>query len=840
MRLALRAVVAAVAILGFAAVYAREPLPAETRRSFQIEAQSLSQALLEFSRQADVIVTAPSDLVRDKRAPEIRGELTPSAALARLLRGSGLKAFFTASGAITIGVAPRFSLRRTPGAATASASVGWSDEAVGTLIEEVLVTAQKRTESAQEVPSSVSVFGSRRVRQLHATSIIDYAAYIPGLNVSSGGGPGQTTITLRGIAAVGPGAVVGYYVDDTPLGSSSNYGGGREFGLDLMPYDVERIEVLRGPQGTLYGAGAMGGLLKYVLRRPSTSNFEAWAGVDTFGIASAEDLGWGVRAGANIPVVTERLGLWASYFEQRTAGYVDNAHTGTADDNDVDQRGGRLALLWQIDDGVSLQLSGLRQRIRSSDDAGVSLTLTGLNPPKGIPAFGELTGFHPLPQPFSQDIDHYSATLDWDLGWASALSASSYSRTRTRHAQDASSVFGILYPELTGGVEAEGYAPFDITLDLRKRTQELRLVSPAGGGIEWLIGAFYTDEDSEHVRDVFALDAQRRPIAQFAPRFVFVEFPSRYEEIAGFASATLRLTERFDVTGGVRWAHNQQEFRQISGGVEAVIGPPSNLPGRSSEDVVTYSMSPRWRIGADTMLYARVATGYRPGGPNPRALGLPPTIDADTLTNYELGLKADLLGHRALVNVAAFYIDWQDIQQSVVVGGIGSADNTGDAVSKGFEIETTYLPTDRLRIGVNAAYTDARLTDPAQGIAAARLANTPRWSASAVLDYEFAVAKSRWTAYLSGGLRYVGEQGTAIAAQTGADISYVLPSYAAVDLAAELARGNWMIRLFARNVTDRRAYIGGGLVVDAHNVPQSIDANVLQPRTVGLSIDVGF
>ena len=138
-------------------------------------------------------------------------------------------------------------------------------------------------------------------------------------------------ITLRGIAPVGPGAVVGYYVDDTPLGSSSNYGGGREFGLDLMPYDVERIEVLRGPQGTLYGAGAMGGLLKYVLRRPSTSDFEAWAGAETFGIASAADLGWGARAGANIPLVAERLGLWGSYFEQRTPGYVNNALTGAAD-----------------------------------------------------------------------------------------------------------------------------------------------------------------------------------------------------------------------------------------------------------------------------------------------------------------------------------------------------------------------------------------------------------------------------------------------------------------------------------------------------------------------------
>jgi outer membrane receptor protein involved in Fe transport len=829
MRLAVRIVVAACSALLSGTVHAAaQPRTAGTR-TFHIEAQPLSQALLEFSRQADVIVTAQSELVRDKRAPQVRGELTPTAALSRLLRGSGLEASFTASGAITIGEARRAVRRRTP-AEPAIAATGPVDTGSDALIEEVLVTAQKRTENLQDVPASVSVLRRRQLQQLNATTIIDYAAYIPGLNVSSGGGPGQTMITLRGIAPVGPGAVVGYYVDDTPLGSSSNYGAAREFGLDLMPYDVERIEVLRGPQGTLYGAGAMGGLLKYVLRRPSASDFEAWAGATTFDIASASDLGWGVRAGANVPLAADRVGLWGSYFEQQTPGYTDNAQIGERDLNEVSQRGGRLALLWQIDDAVSLQLGGLWQRIHSSDDAAVSLTLTGLDPPTGVPDHGALTSFHPLSQPFSQDIDHYSATLEWQLGWASLLSASSYSRMRTRHVQDASPIFGAV---------VGGYAPSHIDVDLRKRTQEVRLASQPGDQLEWLIGAFYTREDGEQVRNVFALDTSGQLIPQFAPRFLFVEFPSRYEEVAGFGSATLQMTDRFDVTAGVRWARNWQRFRQISGGLESVIGPPTDVSGKASENVLTYNVSPRWRLSADTMLYARVASGYRPGGPNPRALNLPPTVSADTLTNYELGVKTQFLAGRAQVNLAAFRIDWHDIQQSVTRGGIGSIDNTGNAVSKGFELETALVPVDGVRIGVNAAYSDPRLTAPAEGIAAARLGNTPRWSASAVLDYEFAFA-NRWTAHLDGGWRYVGEQGTAIAAQTGADISYVLPSYTALDLAADVTRGSWTIRLFARNVTDRRAFIGGGLGVDADNVPYGIDLNALQPRTVGISVDVGF
>jgi outer membrane receptor protein involved in Fe transport len=376
-------------------------------------------------------------------------------------------------------------------------------------------------------------------------------------------------------------------------------------------------------------------------------------------------------------------------------------------------------------------------------------------------------------------------------------------------------------------------------LDLRKRTQEFRLVSPAGGGVEWLVGAFYTKEDGQQVRDVFAIDTAGRPIAHLPLRFLFVEFPSQYEEFAGFGSATLRLTDRFDVTAGVRWARNRQHFRQISGGLESVIGPPVDASGSSAEDVLTYSVSPRWHASSDTMLYARVASGYRPGGPNPRALDLPPTTRADTLTNYELGVKTQFLAGRASFNVAAFRIDWRNIQQAVTVGGIGSGDNTGDAVSKGFELEASYLPLARLRIAMSAAYTDARLTAPAEGIAAARLGNTPRWGVSALADYELALA-NRWIVHFGGGWRYVAEQGTAISAQTGADNSYVLPPYGALDLAADVTRGNWMIRLFARNVTDRRAYIGGGLGVDADNVPYGIDASVLQPRTVGISVDVGF
>ncbi len=153
--------------------------------------------------------------------------------------------------------------------------------------------------------------------------------------------------------------MVGFYLDDTPLGSSGNYARSAEFGLDLMPYDVERVEVLRGPQGTLYGSGSMGGLLKYVLRSPDLVDFQVRAGADGSSTHGADDLGWGARGAVNIPIVSDRLALWMSYAKQDLPGYIDNALTGTKDENAADLEAGRASLLWQLNDDASLKLGGV-------------------------------------------------------------------------------------------------------------------------------------------------------------------------------------------------------------------------------------------------------------------------------------------------------------------------------------------------------------------------------------------------------------------------------------------------------------------------------------------------
>lgn len=705
------------------------------------------------------------------------------------------------------------------------------------VIAEIIVSAQKRTENLQDVPASVSVFGEEQLTRLHATQLTDYAAYMPGINIGSGGTPGQTTITLRGIAPVGPGSVVGTYIDDTPLGASNNFARATFFALDMMPYDVERIEVLRGPQGTLYGAGSMGGLLKYVMRDPSTEALEFRAGLEGFDVTGADDAGWGARAGVNVPL-GRTVAMRASYFTQNTPGYIDNVANGQQDENELEQTGGRASLLWQPSDAFELTVGGLWQRLDSDNNASMALELTAIDPPRGRQNLGDLQTSHPISQQFRKDVDYYFATANWNLGWGEFVSASSYSETHTRQQQDASIIYGTLFPLLTEGLVPEGLSIFNITLDLEKWTQEFRLASSGNERVQWRVGAFYTEEESGNLQLVDALDMQRQPIDVFLPYLALAALPTEYKEFAAFGDVTYKFSDSFDVIAGLRWAANDQKFHQISGGA---LLPTADLAGESDEDVFTYALSPRWHLSEDTMIYARVASGYRPGGPNVVLPGVPPQVEADELTNYELGLKTVFMEGRALINTAVFYIDWQDIQQLQGFGGVSALDNAGDAESRGIEFESLLSVTRGLQLGLNFAYTDAVLKSSPPELNNkfdVQLPEVPKWSGAITADYSFTAFGGR-DAHVGAGWRYVDERQSEVVTLTD-NLSYVLPEYDVIDLNADVQFDAMTVRVFVKNLTDERAFTGGDTSVDGLNTPVRLDLNVLQPRTVGVSVDVQF
>ena len=695
---------------------------------------------------------------------------------------------------------------------------------------EVVVTAQKREENVLDVPVSISVVGGEQLVDQGAASLADYAGYVPGMQVASGGSPGQATITLRGVAPLTGAQTVGFYLDDAPIGSSSIYNRAGSFALDLLPYDIQRVEVLRGPQGTLYGASSIGGLLKYVTVAPSTSTLSVRGGVELFGIDGAGDIGWAANAMVNAPLVADKIGVSGSFSFRKTPGWVNSVNNAAlTDQNGFEQMGGRVAVLLQPSEALTVRLSGIWQSAESDGNGVYAADLTGRR-------LGDGSSFNNyVAEPFTTDLEFYSGTLDYDFGGVTATSVTSWSRRTAVQNQDASYAFGVLFPLLTGGAVDPGITPFEIQLGLDKFTQEVRLASASGGSFEWLIGGFYTHEDSSNAQLVRSFDMAGAPIAGLDP-LATIALPATYKEYAIFGNATMRFSDRLHLTGGLRWARNDQTFRQVSSGA---IVPAADDPGESSESVLTYSVSPQFHINDSAMLYARVASGYRPGGPNVIVPNVPPSVESDSLTNYEIGFKAELADRMVTIDVAAFYMDWQDIQVTRAFGGVSGQANGGEAVSQGFEGSILLRPTRGLTLAFTGSYTDAHLSEDVpeiSGVKGDRLPAVPEFSGAVRVDYSFDLGGMKGD--VGAGLRHASSRLSLVESDPQA---LSARPYTAIDLNAALTiNANWTLRAYARNLFNNQGEQGRSLLTDGLGQPSFIAITPIQPRTIGAAIDLSF
>jgi iron complex outermembrane receptor protein len=734
--------------------------------------------------------------------------------------------------------------------------------------ERVVVTAEKREQNVQEVPSSISVVNDVELDNLHATQLTDYAPYIPGFQVNSLGSPGQTIISLRGIADITSGASVATYIDETPMGSSGIYQRADVNELDLLPYDIRRVEILRGPQGTLYGANSIGGLIKYVTLDPSLTAEEFHIGGGISGVEHGDQPGWDAHIGGTVPLVSGTLGLRLSYGRNDGAGFIDNVVNGEHGINDYNQQAALVGLLWQPNENIRFRFTALGQRIQSDNNANVALDPKTLDP-----LFGDLTNQIFVNEPYTKNVGLVAGTLNLNFGWADLTSATAYSNTRTDQRFDVTLAIGE-FPLLLG-FPNPGISGEDIDLNLDKFTQELRLTSKQDGRFLWQVGGFYTYEHGHQNQSIFLTQPNGQPFVGL-PHLFTALLPSTYKEWAGFANASFDFTDRFNLGAGVRFSRNEQSFEQIIAGL--LNGGKTDLPGHSDENVFDYMVSPKFRLGKDQLIYARIATGYQPGGPNIAVPGVPPSVKASTVTSYEGGLKSEFFDHRLLFDIAGYHISWSDIQVSEVVNNIGALVNAGKAETNGVELTTGFEPIKNLRFGISGAYTDATLSNNAPslgGRAGDRLPNVPVFSASGTVDYYFSLpfwhtrfeppphvtsyggeagkdvaAKDEkivpgqsgqartWNGHVGAGLRWVGSQFSEV---ESSPTTIRTPAYGAMDLNADISNGRWTIRVYAKNVWDERAYptvflfnnFLTGAVIDAIGTP-------IQPRTVGLEVDCKF
>lgn len=795
---------------------------ADVGQKLQIPAGPLVAALEALQKQSNLELVYRADQLSAYRTAGVTGTYTPQEAVRIILRGTPLEIRTDPSGAMII-VVPTPVPGKKDRPVTPQAS-----ETPAPPLEEIVVTAQKRSENILSVPASVAFVSAETLEAQHATQLQDYAANVAGLQVDSQGTPGQTTITLRGIAPLGSGSAVGTYINDAPVGSSSLYSFSNLFQLDLLPYDLKGIEVLRGPQGTLYGASTMGGLVKYVLRGPDSESFHAAVGGDILGIQGGSGVGGGLRGSLNIPLIQGVLAVRASGFHESTPGYVDDPVRNERNINGVRQDGGRFALGWTPTDSLQVSLEALFQRTTADGDASVTLDPTGTRP-----ILGDLTTNLPVAQPFQQTTQFAKAALEWTLPVFTLTSVASYSDTRNRQVQDASPAFVSLFPAVTG---APGIAPQLLDIRLHKYTEELRLASAADQRIQWMIGGFATYEDVSNQQAVQALGLDGQP--NVLNPLLTASLPTRYREEAGFANLTLPIVGGWSVGPGVRFSHNSQDYTQITGGL---FSPGDPLVGASSQNVVTYSVSTKYEFSPATMLYGRVASGYQPGGPNVALAGVPPTVEASTITNYEVGFKGQTWEDRLMLDVALFRMNWKKIQTTASTqSGIQYLVNGGQARSQGLEVSANLRPTRAFSLTSSLAFTDAVFTTgfPSLGtVPDQRLPAVPRFSASLVPQYQMEFPGG-WDGQLGATLRFVGSRPAYVFVAPAPPVTFDEKSYFVLDLSARAQHGDWRLGLFAKNLLDRRTYLSESGSPDAliGGIVQ-VNGAVLQPRTVGFSID---
>lgn len=705
---------------------------------------------------------------------------------------------------------------------TAVASVLFAPACITTasaqgVLEEVTVTAQKREESLSEVPVPVTALQASDLADRSQFRLQDYFSKIPGVSITSS--ESGTAVAVRGIiSSSGNNPVVGVILDDMPLGSSTSIGGGF-FAPELDPADLARIEVLRGPQGTLYGASSVGGLLKYVTVDPSAEQISGRAQVGLNTVAHG-GIGRSVSGNLNLPV-SDTAAIRVSGFRRHEAGYIDNVRSSVDDVNAADITGGRVSGLWRPNDALSIKFGVLYQRHE----------LDGWSFVTQEPGVGDLQQrLLPGAGTSEKTSKAYNLNIDYKIRAFDLASITGYSTTRM---DDRFDLKGFLLET------AQQFYTTDDTLIVDtyitdKFTQELRLSTHLGDRIDLLAGVYYTHEDSPTDTETFAAN----PDGTLAGSVILSSWESAFEEQAVFANLTYHFTDRFDVQLGGRYSDLTQSFEEVDSGIALPESPFVTPKDTFGESAATYLVTPRYKLADDVMVYARLASGYRPGGINAGALsGLERStaFKPDETKNYEIGVKSSALDGALAFDISLYRIDWTDIQVQIIDpdAGLFYFDNGSAAQSRGLELAVQYALTAQLRMDAWVSWNEALLTrdmpaGAAIGFDGDRLPFTAKWSANTSVTHTFEWGASTGT--LGGNVSYVGDRlGEFLAADPSPRQRY--SSYLQVDLNAGVAWDQWSLDLYANNVTDRRGIIGGG---KGALVPQAYQ--VIQPRTLGLSV----
>jgi iron complex outermembrane recepter protein len=759
------------------------------------------------------------------------------------------------------------------------------------VLEEITVTAQKRSENLQDVPVSIQAFGTARLEELRITSFDDYAKYMPSVSFQKVGNPSVEHTYMRGVASGGDGnhsgsqPSVGMYLDEQPVTTIDG-------NLNIHLYDIERVEALAGPQGTLYGASSQAGTIRIISNKPDPTGFKAGYDLDLNKVDHGSGSGWSIEAFVNLPLsdyAAVRLVGW----DEHDAGYIrnvpgtvtfptsgiafSNAGLVNGDYNTVETKGGRAALKVNIGDNWTILPTIMGQTQQTDGDFAYN------------PALGDLEVQHWFPQNIHDSWVQSALTVEGKIGNFDLVYAGAY-LTRNTHEQSDYTDYSLYYDNAYGKYFTDNAgnlinpAQTIIGVDhYTKYSHELRVSSPKDYRFRFVGGLFLERQVHEILQD-YKID-NGDPLGSVPPNNLSVPgLPGTFwltdqervdRDKAVFGEATFDITQQLSVSAGVRhftYDNSLQGFYGFNSTYSSHSGvaicatpfvpfreaPCTDIDRGTSGSGNSPKLNLTYKIDHDRMVYATFSKGFRPGGVNRNGGGTIPPYQPDYLKNYELGWKTTWFDNRLRFNGAIFREDWSNFQFSYLgANSLTIVTNAGQARINGIESDLEFAVTQSFTLTGGFSWLDAKLTqnfcgDPAvcsapgfdpstyeqYAASGTRLPVTPKFKGDITGRYVFPLGSYKGNVQASA--VYVGER-TSDLRPVAANALGDMPSYTVVDVSAGVEMNNFHYGIYVNNAFDKRAILNKYAECDVllcGAIAQYVVPN--QPRTIGVKFGQKF
>ncbi|MHB8528750.1 MAG: TonB-dependent receptor [Caulobacteraceae bacterium] len=813
---------------------------AQSPAPVRIPAEPLALSLKDVARQTGTNILFTPEAVAGIQARSLIGRFSAREAVDQLIAGASLEAVSDGSNGLIV----RVSATALPDAGHADRRIGARQEQMST-VEEVVVTAERRSENIQQTPVSVVALSGETLAKLNVHDFFDYATTVPNLSFQTGAGAGgngtgfgvssSRAISIRGVFGNN---TTSFYINETPVPMS----------LDPRILDIQQIEILRGPQGTLFGASAMGGTVKITTREPSTGAMSGNLDVQGYDMSHG-GAGYSLSGTLNVPINAD-LALRGSAFAAYQPGYFTYKF-GPA--------------TYPPFPGVAVppgSPNGVRSHIANNPEEGASITLKyephkapGLtiepmvmfqnSTSNGFPladyAPNNLVQLRPLdvPEKVADQWELAALTVRYHASFGDFISSSSFFNRRAFDDEDGTewvATSGV--PSITGSVLPQ-FVPSASPSIMKTKTytQELRFQSTWSFPVQLIAGLFLQDQKRIYYQLQFSPGANALTGGKLGTDLAFTETaPNEDKQVAGFVDLTWQVNPHIQLAAGLREAELSHAFTYTADGW--ANGGFSTSSGYHRELDPAPRFTAKYAFDTEDMIYATAAKGFRIGGVNAAfpfcGVGETP-FTTDSLWSYEVGAKNSWFGGRVRSRLSVYQIDWSNIQQLVVLPcTFTQVQNAGGAKSDGAELEIDARPVPNLTVTAGAGYEDARITTAVPGgsfFVGQAISGVPKWTGSATFDYTH---PTEWgSLFFRGQFSYTGKS-------TSFNIANrERAAYTNIDLSIGGQVSRYEISLFVKNLGDVRANLGDE-IPEVGELPGRPRWLIGLPREVGIDLKASF